>query len=120
MIERDSKLLICLRPTHKRHGGLWEFPGGKVDEGETEEEAVARELKEELGVDATSVDEMLFSSEDEGGVFEIRFIRTSIQGEPAALEHAELAWCSKSQLADYPLAPSDRAFVEFISAGSPC
>lgn len=116
VIERDSRFLICLRPAHKRHGGLWEFPGGKVDEGETEKQAVERELKEELGVETTSVAEMIFSSLDEGGVFDIRFIPASILGEPAALEHADLAWCSWSQLLDYPLAPSDRAFAEFIAS----
>lgn len=120
VIERDSKLLICLRPTHKRHGGLWEFPGGKVHQGETEKEAVARELKEEIGVEAVSVSEVVFSSIDEGGIFEILFIPTTIEGEPIAFEHDEITWCSRSQLADYPLAPSDRAFAQFIAAGLRC
>lgn len=115
VIERDSKLLICLRPTHKRHGGLWEFPGGKVHDGETDKEAVARELMEELGVETVSVEEVLFTSIDEGGVFEILFIPALITGEPTALEHADLAWCSRSELPRFPLAPSDRAFAQFVA-----
>ena len=115
VIERDAKLLICLRPAHKRHGGLWEFPGGKVHEGETERDAVIRELREELGVETVSVGEVLFRSVDEGGVFEICFIPAVVAGEPTALEHSALAWCSRSDLLRYALAPSDRAFAHITA-----
>jgi len=55
VIERDQKLLVCRRPVHKRHGGLWEFPGGKVQKGESDLEAARRELREELAVEVTGV-----------------------------------------------------------------
>jgi len=115
VIEREAKLLICLRPAHKRHGGLWEFPGGKVHEGETETEAVIRELREELGVETLSVGDVVFSSVDEGGVFEICFIPAVVAGQPTALEHSALAWCSRDDLPSYALAPSDRAFANFTA-----
>ena len=51
VIRRDGRLLVCQRPSHKRHGGLWEFPGGKVEPGESDLAASRRELAEELGVE---------------------------------------------------------------------
>jgi 8-oxo-dGTP diphosphatase len=55
VIERDHRLLVCRRPLDKRHGGLWEFSGGKVREGESDLEAARRELREELAVEVTGV-----------------------------------------------------------------
>jgi mutator protein MutT len=60
VIRRDGRLLVARRPAHKRHGGLWEFPGGKVEEGESWADAAARERKEELGVDVARTGEPLF------------------------------------------------------------
>jgi len=117
VIQRDCKLLICLRPADKRHGGLWEFPGGKVNNGETDSKAVARELSEELGVETLFVGAELFSVADAGSVFEICFLQAEIEGEPAPLEHDELAWASPSDLLSYDLAPSDRKFAAFLVGG---
>jgi 8-oxo-dGTP diphosphatase len=114
VIERDRKLLICRRPDEKQHGGLWEFPGGKMDDSETVEAAVSRELVEELAVQTTSVGELLFSTVDQRSGFEILFLPASIEGEPVALEHSALAWCDPADLLSYALAPSDRAFVSFL------
>ena len=55
VIQRHDRFLVCRRPLHKRHGGLWEFPGGKVKDGETDLEVARRELAEELGVHVTAV-----------------------------------------------------------------
>jgi mutator protein MutT len=55
VLARGEKLLVCQRPPHKRHGGLWEFPGGKVEAGEDDETAARRELAEELGIEVESV-----------------------------------------------------------------
>src|SRR5690606_37599200 len=55
VIERRGELLLCQRPLHKRHGGLWEFPGGKVEPGEEDLDALRRELAEELGVEVLDV-----------------------------------------------------------------
>jgi mutator protein MutT len=117
VVEREDRLLICLRPAGKKHGGLWEFPGGKIEPDESLEEAVRRELNEELAVTATHVGDVLFSAYDERSGFEILFIATSIDGEPVALEHAALTWCTRSELLEFALAPSDRAFASTLSKG---
>jgi mutator protein MutT len=114
VIERDRCLLICQRPEGKQHGGLWEFPGGKVQPDESISEAVTRELAEELAVQTTAVGEVLFSRVDQRSGFEILFLRASIEGEPVALEHSAILWCEPNKLLSYPLAPSDHAFASFF------
>jgi 8-oxo-dGTP diphosphatase len=116
VISRADRLLLCERPAHKRHGGLWEFPGGKVEPGETPAEAVQRELHEELGIEVTDVAEVEFSIADPDSEFVIEFLRVSIVGEPQCLEHASLAWVSPAELLDFPLAPSDRNFALHLLA----
>jgi 8-oxo-dGTP diphosphatase len=111
VITRDDQFLLCERPAHKRHGGLWEFPGGKVEPGETQFSAVQRELHEELGVDVTAVGKVEFSIADPGSEFIIQFLRVAIVGEPQCLEHASLAWVSSAELLVLPLAPSDRHYA---------
>jgi 8-oxo-dGTP diphosphatase len=111
LIEREGKLLVCERPAHKRHGGLWEFPGGKVEDGENDFEAVRRELEEELGVDVIEVGAVEFSVSDPGSPFVIEFLSVTIAGSPQCLEHAALAWVHESELLELPLAPSDRRYV---------
>jgi mutator protein MutT len=113
VIEREGKLLVCQRPTHKRHGGLWEFPGGKVEEGESDFEAVARELEEELGVRVLRVGAEEFSMADPGSHFVIAFLPVEIEGEPRCLEHARLAWVTEEDLLSLDLAPSDLHFARF-------
>jgi mutator protein MutT len=115
VIQRGDRFLICRRPEGKNHGGLWEFPGGKVDAGESLEFALKRELHEELAVEATHVGATVFSVRDQKSGFEICFIPTSVTGEPMALEHSELTWSTTPQLLSYPLAPSDRAFATFLT-----
>ena len=115
-IRRHSQLLICQRPAHKRHGGLWEFPGGKVEPNESDESAARRELAEELGVDVKSVAEPDFSVADPDSPFLIVFVPTTITGEPTCHEHTALAWLPPDELVKLPLAPSDRRYVEFVLA----
>lgn len=114
VIQRGDRFLICRRPEGKNHGGLWEFPGGKVDAGESSEDALKRELHEELAVEATHVGATLFSVRDQKSGFEIQFIPTAVVGEPVAIEHSQIAWSSRFELLSYSLAPSDRSFATFI------
>jgi mutator protein MutT len=114
VVRRQNKLLVCKRPAHKRHGGLWEFPGGKVEVGESNLEALGRELSEELDVTVISVGEMQFSTQDPGSEFVIEFIPTDIAGDPICLEHSELSWVRIEDLLSLPLAPSDRKFSLFL------
>jgi 8-oxo-dGTP diphosphatase len=113
VVTREERVLICLRPAHKRHGRLWEFPGGKIEPGETLFQAAERELGEELGVRVLSVGPVEFSMRDPGSPFRIEFTAVLIEGEPAALEHERIAWATEEELDQLPLAPSDRAYAAF-------
>ena len=118
VIQRADRYLICKRPPHKRHGNLWEFPGGKLEPNETLLDAANRELQEELGVAAAKVGEPLVSFADPGSAFVIEFVPTEIRGEPTCLEHSELRWATLQELQSLPLAPTDRQFVELALAQS--
>lgn len=112
VVSREDQYLICKRPKHKRHGGLWEFPGGKIEPGETDFEAAVREMREELDVDVTSVAAPLFIRADEGSDFSIEFMPVEIEGTPQTIEHSAVAWVRAEEVLAYELAPSDRAFAE--------
>jgi len=112
VIHLDDRVLICQRPLHKRHGGLWEFPGGKCEPGESDFEATSRELREELDVEVTAVEGPLFEFQDPGSEFLIAFVPVQITGTPTRIEHADIRWVTLAELVALPLAPSDRRFVE--------
>ncbi|HEY0969346.1 MAG TPA: NUDIX domain-containing protein [Gemmatimonadales bacterium] len=112
VVARGDRLLVCQRPPHKRHGGLWEFPGGKCEPGESDVDAVRRELREELGVEAESVGVEDFAIVDPGSPFLIAFVPATMVGEPTCHEHTAFAWGTPAELARLPLAPSDRRYVE--------
>jgi mutator protein MutT len=114
VVQRNDTYLICQRPVHKRHGGLWEFPGGKLEADETHLEAAQRELAEELGVMVLTVGSPVFSIADPGSEFLIEFVPTVVDGEPQCLEHIELRWMALEEMDSLQLAPSDRRFVEFL------
>lgn len=114
VVQRGDKYLVCQRPAHKRHGGLWEFPGGKLEAGEDIERAAIRELAEELGVRVTSVSDVVYRASDPDSPFVIEFAFVDCAGEPVAIEHDALLWDSLESLRDLPLAPSDRAFVDWL------
>jgi len=116
--DRDGRLLIGQRPAHKRHGGLWEFPGGKVDPGETLAGAVARELEEELALTATWIAPTpLYARQDPGQPFRILFLEAAARGTPVLREHQALAWIPVPPPGAYALAPSDAAFVDALHRG---
>jgi 8-oxo-dGTP diphosphatase len=119
VIERDVKFLICRRPADKRHGGLWEFPGGKLEPGETAQAAAHRELAEELGVRVRSCGEQRFAVNDPDSNFVIEFHPVEIDGNPACLEHSALAWVSVPDMLLMDLAPSDRRFALFLQESDP-
>jgi 8-oxo-dGTP diphosphatase len=112
VIRRDDRWLLCLRPAHKRHGGLWEFPGGKLEAGESLEDAARRELTEELGVFVTDVGEPVYVRHDAGSRFVIEFAEVNITGTPQAIEHDEVRWVTLREVLALPLAPADRDFVD--------
>src|SRR5690606_1721268 len=106
-------LLVYERLALKRHGGLWKFPGGKVESDESDFEAVDRELAEELGVQVGAVGPVVFSISDPGSPYVIEFLPVQIEGEPRCLEHTALAWVPEVELLSLPLAPIDLQFARF-------
>ena len=112
VIEREGKFLVCKRPVHKRHGGLWEFPGGKLEEGESLLHAAKRELAEELEMNATACGATLFSAKDESSGYEIHFVQVNSEGEPHLIEHSDVRWLAPDELDDLELAPTDRQFAD--------
>lgn len=111
VIRDGDRYLLCQRPLSKRHGGLWEFPGGKMEAGESVSDAVSRELREELSVETTCVGELMAAHRDANSPYVIEFYSTEIRGEVACLEHQQVAWLTAPELQTASLAPSDRAFV---------
>ena len=114
VIQREGRYLLCERPCSKRHGGLWEFPGGKLEPGEDILEAVTRELKEELGVAVLTVSERWFAHDDPDSNFVIEFHATSILCDPVCLEHTAIEWVTPRQMQTMALAPTDRIFAQFL------
>jgi mutator protein MutT len=117
VIRRDGRYLVCRRPAHKRHGGLWEFPGGKLEPGESLLDAARREMREELALEATGVGRTLAAIQDPGSPFLIEFVEVAVADgvEPEALEHEEVRWATLSDLAVLALAPSDAKFASQLT-----
>jgi len=116
VIERAGTYLICQRPFDKRHGGLWEFPGGKLLDGESPLEGASRELWEELELEVQTVGNPLLILQDPESYFLISFCPIEALGEPKLLEHNDVRWVEPSELLDFNLAPSDRQFAETLAS----
>lgn len=115
VIERNGRYLLCQRPTSKDQGALWEFPGGKVEAGETLFDAAKRELHEELGLKVTAVGEVRLEIADPDSGYIVNFVDVEVHGDPRLLEHMALNWITTEALLDLPLAPSDRKFAEHLN-----
>lgn len=116
VISRGDAFLVCRRPLTKRFGGLWEFPGGKCEPGETDAETIRRELWEELDVEVAEVGVEDFVTEDPSGRFLLVFRPVQIRGEPVQKEHIDLRWIPLRDLLGIPLIEGDRRYVEFSLA----
>ena len=100
LLRQDGKFLICQRPAHKARGLLWEFPGGKVEPGETMAQALARECREELGVTVPDL------------TIRLTLLAAVITGgHLQKLEHNDQRWVSPAELPQYEFSPADRAFL---------
>jgi len=113
VIERDGKLLITRRPEGSHLSGLWEFPGGKPQPGETFEQALRREIAEELGAEV-SVGERIETIEWQYPDKRVRlvFFRCDVRGEPRPLEGQEMAWVTPADLARYEFPPADATLIQ--------
>jgi len=110
ILNSSGAVLICQRPKHKYNGGQWEFPGGKLESGETEAEALKRELREELDVKVTEVSPILFTQQD--GPYIISIVKAKIEGTPRNLEHPEIRWIDIIDLPKVTLTPVNHAYME--------
>ncbi|AHM73783.1 pyrimidine (deoxy)nucleoside triphosphate diphosphatase [Yersinia hibernica] len=109
IIERNGKILLAQRDIHRDQAGLWEFPGGKVEAGESQPQALVRELAEELNIDAT-VSRYIATHQWDLPQRTIRlhaWLVASFSGEPILHCHSALVWLTPEEAYHYPLAPAD-------------
>jgi 8-oxo-dGTP diphosphatase len=118
LVDVDNRVLIAERPAGKAMAGLWEFPGGKVGPGETPEAALARELKEELGIEVclTCLAPFTFSSHAyaEFHLLMPLYLCRNWEGEPTPRENQRIKWVRALRLADYPMPPADLPLIPFL------
>ncbi|NLC54496.1 MAG: (deoxy)nucleoside triphosphate pyrophosphohydrolase [Erysipelothrix sp.] len=119
VIVKDNKILAARRPLHKTLGGLWEFPGGKIDVGETQALALKREIKEELKCEVEVNDFIVKEvyTYDFGDIALSTFFCTLKNGEPIATEHIELRWLAVNELNDVEWAPADYPTLDILKSG---
>jgi 8-oxo-dGTP diphosphatase len=111
LVDADRRVLIAQRPDGKAMAGLWEFPGGKIEPGETPESALIRELEEELGVmtKEACLAPLSFASHayENFHLLMTLYVCRRWQGTPVAREHAALKWVRPQALRDYPMPAAD-------------
>ena len=116
LIWDNGKFLICQRPAHKARGLLWEFVGGKVEHGETKEQALIRECREELNV-LLSVGDMFMNVIHEYPDLTVHltlFNATIAEGKPQKLEHNDIQWITPSEISNYEFCPADEEILAKI------
>jgi 8-oxo-dGTP diphosphatase len=118
LVDTDSRVLLARRPEGKPMAGLWEFPGGKLDAGETPEQALIRELKEELDIDVSEacLAPFTFASHDAGKFHLLMplYLCRRWQGTLKAREGQALAWVKANKLSDYAMPPADKPLVAML------
>ena len=116
LIWENNKFMICQRPAHKARGLLWEFVGGKVEQGETKEQALIRECKEELNI-ILSVGDVFMDVVHEYPDLMVHltlFNATIVDGEPQTLEHNDIQWITPSEIQNYEFCPADEEILAKI------
>ena len=118
LIDADGRVLLSQRPEGKTMAGLWEFPGGKVESGETPEAALIRELHEELGIDTwkSCLAPLTFASHsyDAFHLLMPLFACRKWEGQPISRENQRLAWVRPSNLKEYPMPPADVPLIPIL------
>ena len=118
LIDPDGRVLIAQRPEGKSMAGLWEFPGGKVEAGETPESALIRELHEELGIDTweSCLAPLAFASHsyEDFHLLMPLFACRKWEGTPMSREQQALKWIRTSELRDFPMPPADIPLIPIL------
>lgn len=118
LIDRDNRILLAQRPEGKSMAGLWEFPGGKVEPGETPEACLVRELHEELGIETwnSCLAPLTFASHsyDDFHLLMPLFACRKWEGIPQAKEGQTLAWARANELRAYPMPPADIPLIPIL------
>ena len=118
LVDADNRVLLAQRPEGKSMAGLWEFPGGKVLPGETPENALIRELREELAIDVTEscLAPFTFASHAYSDFHLLMplYVCRRWNGRIAAREHARLAWVRPNRMASWPMPPADAPLVAML------
>lgn len=117
LIWADNKFMICQRPAHKARALLWEFVGGKVEPGETKEQALIRECREELGV-SVSVGDVFMEVTHEYPDITVRltlFNAAIGEGTPQKLEHNDIHWITPAEISRYDFCPADEEILQRIT-----
>ncbi len=117
LIWDQERFLICQRPANKARGLLWEFVGGKVDPGETKEQALIRECREELGITVLP-GEIFMEVDHRYPDIHIRltlFHCSITEGTPSLLEHNDLRWITPEQISEFAFCPADRDILKRIT-----
>ncbi len=118
LIDRDGRVLLAQRPEGKAMAGLWEFPGGKLEAGETPERGIIRELREEIGVDtwASCLAPLTFASHayEDFHLLMPLFVCRKWTGTPIGRENQSLAWVRQDGLSQYPMPPADAPLVAIL------
>ncbi|WP_276357042.1 8-oxo-dGTP diphosphatase MutT [Cohnella caldifontis] len=116
---KQGQILIARRGPGKSQAGMWEFPGGKLEPGESPEVCLRRELQEEMGIEIDPYERFGVNEHDYGTV-QIRLIAYRAKytkGEIILTDHDEFRWVRPDELAEYPWAPADVSFVEKLRSG---
>lgn len=118
LIDEDGRVLLTQRPEGKPMAGLWEFPGGKIEDGESPEAALIREMREELGVElrAPCIAPLTFASHtyEDFHLLMPLFVCLRWEGDVEPLEGQKLAWVRASRLRDYPMPPADLPLIPIL------
>lgn len=115
VIEEEDRFLLTRRQAGVHLAGMWEFPGGKTDAGETDEAALARELREELGADAQVAERMFWTSHSyPDRTVELSFYRCVLKSAPAPQLGQEMRWVPRAELASLGFPPADTEFIALL------
>lgn len=118
LVDTDGRVLLSQRPPDKQMAGLWEFPGGKVEPGETPEETVVRELAEELGIETKTacLAPLTFASHayDDFNLLMPLFVCRRFWGIPQPQEGQTLKWVRPTKMRDYPMPLADEPLIPFL------